>query len=112
MSFPLTTAHPSGACCVCLLHPATTERARNVNGSKAAPRRIPLERSIGCPTNRRSTKGKFKVGSSGGFFHAAIADARRTHPNTPLDARYNRTRGFQILFPARPPRACPGAVGG
>src|SRR5256885_7327926 len=84
------------------MHPAMTERASAANGSKARPRRFPFERSMGRPTNRLSTKGMFKVGSSGGSFYTAGADARRTHPDMPLDARHNRAHALQIRIPAAP----------
>src|SRR5215472_10229531 len=86
------------------MQPAITESARAANGSKATPRRFPFERSIGCPANRQFTKGKFKVGSSGGFFHAPGANARRTHSDMLLDARHHRAHAPQIRIPPAPPR--------
>jgi len=59
---------------------------------------------MGRPTNRLSRKGMFKVGSSGGSFYTAGADARRTHPDMPLDARHNRAHALQIRIPAAPAR--------
>src|SRR5690348_1005731 len=86
------------------MQPPMIERARAAKGSKATPRRFPFERSMGRPTNRLSTKGMFKAGSSGGFFHAAGADARRAHPYVFLHARHYRAHALQIRIPPPPPR--------
>src|SRR2546426_272592 len=102
-SFPLTTAQTSGACCDCLLQPTVKAKAMATSGSKATERQTPFEWSIGRPTNRGFAKGRFKVGGSGGLFHAAGADARGANTDFLLHTRYDRADALQIRIPAPPP---------
>src|SRR5207245_997190 len=94
ISCPFTAAHTSGVGRDSCPHPLARRSAQT---GRIVPR------SLGAFFLAESGRGECKAGS-GGFFHAARADARGTHAHVPTHAIHDRAHAPQIRLPPAPAR--------